>query len=47
MDTALAHYDKAIELGVHWTDLNYGDAEAYAARGSDLLLQGRSRPRNQ
>ena len=40
LDTALAHYDKAIELGVHWTDLNYGDAEAYAARGLIYYYKG-------
>ena len=32
-DTTLAHYDKAIELGMHGIDVNYGDAEAYASRG--------------
>ena len=32
-DTALAHYDKAIELGMHGIDVNYGDAEAYVSRG--------------
>ena len=31
-DTALAHYDKAIELGIYEIDIYYGDAEAYAAR---------------
>ena len=40
LDTALAHYDKAIEMGVHWTDLNYGDAEAYAARGLIYYYKG-------
>ena len=39
-DTALAHYDKAIELGVHGIDLNYGDAEAYAARGLIYYYKG-------
>ena len=39
-DTALAHYDKAIELGMHWIDLNYGDAEAYAARGLIYYYKG-------
>ena len=33
LDTALAHYDKAIELDMHGIDVNYGDAEAYASRG--------------
>lgn len=33
LDTALAHYDKAIELGMHGIDVNYGDAEAYTSRG--------------
>ena len=39
-DRALAHYDKAIELGVHGIDLNYGDAEAYAARGLIYYYKG-------
>ena len=39
-DTALAHYDKAIELGMHEIDINYGDAEAYAARGLIYYYKG-------
>ena len=40
LDTALAHYDKAIELGVHGIDLNYGDAEAYTSRGLIYYYKG-------
>ena len=40
LDTALAHYDKAIELGMHGIDVNYGDAEAYAARGLIYYYKG-------
>ena len=47
LDTALAHYDKAIELGMHGIDVNYGDAEAYRVPGTDPLLQGRTRLRRQ
>ena len=39
-DTALAHYDKAIELGMHGIDVNYGDAEVYAARGLIYYYKG-------
>ena len=39
-DTALAHYDKAIELGVHGINLNYGDAEAYTSRGLVYYYKG-------
>ena len=39
-DTALAHYDKAIELGVHGIDLNYGDAEVYSSRGLIYYYKG-------
>ena len=39
-DTALAHYDKAIELGVHGIDPNYGDAEAYTSRGLIYYYKG-------
>ena len=39
-DTALAHYDKAIELGIHEIDIYYGDAEAYASRGLIYYYKG-------
>ena len=39
-DTAIAHYDKAVELGMHEIDMNYGDAEAYTARGTLYYYKG-------
>lgn len=42
LDMALAHYDKAIELGMHGIgiDVNYGDAEAYTSRGLIYYYKG-------